>query len=81
MQMSVRKNGWSISNQWLSTRSHGSEGGRARERAWELVDFLSITCCCSFKVFGDLCAIFIMQRIIGLAHQKLVKSEVLHCLL
>ena len=29
----------------VSTRSHGSEGGRARERAWELVDVWSITCC------------------------------------
>ena len=29
----------------VSTRSHGSEGGRARERAWELVDLWSITCC------------------------------------
>ena len=29
----------------VSTRSHGSEGGRARERAWELVDFWSTTCC------------------------------------
>ena len=26
------------------TRSHGSEGGRAWQRAWELVDNLSITC-------------------------------------
>ena len=26
------------------TRSHGSEGGRARQRAWELVHFWSITC-------------------------------------
>ena len=29
----------------VGTRSHGSEGGRARECAWELVDFWSITCC------------------------------------
>ena len=32
-----------IASHSVSTRSHGSERGRARERAWELVDFWSTT--------------------------------------
>ena len=29
----------------VGTRSHGSEGGHAQQRAWELVNFWAITCC------------------------------------